>query len=65
MLACDLRGYLAVEAFGAELEAPKLDGRRTHMHMRAEDLILRAERWPALTILVASCAMMTAAALWL
>ena len=36
------------------------------MHMRAENLIHRAERWPApWAILVASCAMMTAAALWL
>jgi hypothetical protein len=34
--------------------------------MRAEDLIHRADRWPApLAILIASCAMMTAAALWL
>jgi hypothetical protein len=54
-----------VDAFGAEFKAPKLDGRRTYMHIRAENLIHRAERWPALTILIASCAMMTAAALWL
>jgi ferric-dicitrate binding protein FerR (iron transport regulator) len=65
MLARDLRAYRSVDAFWGEFKAPKLDGRRTHMHMRAENLILRAERWPALTILVASCAMMTAAALWL
>lgn len=34
--------------------------------MRAENFIHRAERWPApWAILVASCAMMTAAVLWL
>jgi hypothetical protein len=63
-----LATLIHVKAFKAELKASSSSagGHMHGMHMRAENLIHRAERWPApLAILVASCAMMTAAVLWL
>jgi hypothetical protein len=52
-----------INTFEAGFKALSL---RAGGHMRAEDFIHRADRWPApLAILVASCAMMTAAVLWL